>query len=79
MDSIQELERKLAEAKRIEARRKVACSACDGKGWFCDSTYDRSGVNVSCDRCHGSGKPDDEVRQIISAAFLPHKKHIPAD
>lgn len=38
-------------------KENAHCYGCDGKGWFCDSTYDRSGVNVSCKACYGTGLP----------------------
>jgi DnaJ-class molecular chaperone len=61
------------------ATNKERCQACDGEGYFLDTTYDRCGVTVRCGRCHGSGLNDVAVREIIDAAFAPHLKPRPKD
>lgn len=42
------------------------CKACDGKGWFLDTTYDRTGAEVQCERCYGTGKSQAEIRAILA-------------
>lgn len=74
MKSVAELEKELAEAKRREKLEKEHCPACQDKGWICDSTYDRCGVDVSCDACHGSGLSRSKVAEIIRNAFAPYRK-----
>ncbi len=60
-------------------KENAHCYGCDGKGWFCDSTYDRSGVNVSCKACYGTGLPAHRVSEIIREAMLPYRKEVPHD
>ena len=76
MKSIPELEHELKEAKETVRLAKVQCTGCGGKGWFSDSTYDRSGEDVSCDRCHGTGLPASRVAKIIREAFAPYRKPV---
>lgn len=76
MKTVAELRRELAEAEERERLLKEQCSGCGGRGWFCDSTYDRSGEDVSCDRCHGTGLPAHRVAEIIREAFKPFRKPV---
>lgn len=76
MKSVSELERELAEAKERVRLEKEQCTSCGGKGWFSDSTYDRSGEDVSCGRCHGTGFPAKRVAEIIQDAFSPYRKAV---
>lgn len=76
--TVAELERDLAKAKEREHLKKEQCTSCSGKGWYCDSTYDRSGEDVICSRCHGTGLPDTRVAEIIREAFAPYRKQVGA-
>ena len=47
------------------------CKSCKGKGHYLDTTYDRTGVDVQCGKCHGSGiKPAAEIKQLRLAVKL---------
>ena len=74
MEMVEELRRKLREAEERERIAKAQCTACDGKGWICDTTYDRAGVSMPCGRCHASCLPKDQVDRIIADAFAPFRK-----
>jgi DnaJ-class molecular chaperone len=39
-------------------RRKVACPACDGKGYHCRVLYELTGQSPTyqCDKCDGTGR-----------------------
>lgn len=74
MRSVAEIRNELREAEEREQRTKTECMGCGGKGWFVDSTYDRSGEDVTCGRCHGSGLPAHTVQRIIRDAFAPLQK-----
>lgn len=76
--TVAELERELAKAKERARLAKEQCTSCSGKGWYCDSTYDRSGEDVSCSRCHGTGLPEKRVAEIISDALAPYRKQVGA-
>lgn len=76
MRTVAEIERELAQAKLRERFAKEHCTSCSGKGWYCDSTYDRSGVDVYCDRCHGTGLPATRVAELIRQAMAPYRKPI---
>lgn len=78
MRSIPEIEAELAAAKERERLASERCIACHGKGWICDTTYDRTGQDVQCDRCHGSGLPRDKVQEIIRSAFARYRADAPA-
>ncbi len=69
MATVAELERLLAEAKIREADQKSKCSTCHGKGFICDTTYDRTGVDHQCSQCFGTGFDADKVKAIIDRAF----------
>lgn len=71
-----QLRRELAEIERREQLAKLQCTDCGGKGWFSDTTYNRTGEDVSCGRCHGSGLPKDQVDSIIREAFAPFRKPV---
>ena len=45
------------------------CYSCDGVGHFLDTTYNRTGVDVQCGRCHGTGLNDIELRQFVLEAW----------
>ena len=74
MESASQLRIKLREAEKRERRAKEVCMGCDGKGYICDTTYDRTGVDTPCGRCHGSGLPAERVEKIISDAFAPYQR-----
>lgn len=74
LESVETLKRKLAEAEAREKRTKEGCQSCDGKGFICDTTYDRTGENVQCGRCYGTGFPADRVAKIIRDAFAPYER-----
>jgi DnaJ-class molecular chaperone len=61
---IADLERRLKDARKRAAQRPV-CQGCDGKGRFIDTTYDRTGVDVECEACFGTGLTRDEIKAII--------------
>ena len=72
--AIAELEAQIRRLKQEEAKAKIQCSLCDGKGFYLDTTYDRTGAECQCERCFGTGLPDDKVRQIIKDAFAPYRR-----
>ena len=55
------------------------CCGCDGKGWFYDSTYDRTGALEKCYRCHGTGLNAAAVKRIITNAMVPFLMPAPKD
>lgn len=79
MDTVADLERRLARAQAKEAFAKENCTTCAGTGWFEDSTYDRCGVTTRCYTCNGTGLPEARVKEIITAALAPFVKPKPAD
>lgn len=74
MRSIAEIKSELQEAENRERLSKIQCTGCSGKGWFFDTTYNRTGESVICGRCFGSGLPKNEVDRIIYEAFKPFRK-----
>jgi DnaJ-class molecular chaperone len=56
---------------------KIHCPSCRGKGWICDTTYDRSGTNVRCARCYGTGRSEDQIRRAVHRLYKPVP--VPAD
>lgn len=44
------------------------CPACGGVGRQIDTTYDRTGAEVECRPCFGSGKSADAIRRLLKAA-----------
>ncbi|GAA4218738.1 hypothetical protein GGQ68_002538 [Sagittula marina] len=72
-DSVADLERRLAAAKKREADAAAShCLKCNGAGWFEDTTYDRTGAWAKCGHCHGTGWPIGRVRRVFDAAFAKH-------
>lgn len=74
MKTVAELEKELAIARRREQEAAKKCPLCDGAGWICDTTYDRTGVMAVCDRCYGTGLPSKRVEEIIRQALAPYRK-----
>lgn len=74
MRDVARLTAELKAAKDKEAKAKIQCQFCDGVGSFLDTTYDRSGVDMPCDHCFGTGLPADQVRIIIQKAFAPFRE-----
>jgi len=77
METVEQLERKLAEAKRRKKLDAERCSGCRGDGWFDDTTYDRGGVLVKCNTCRGTGLPKPKVEVLIADALAPYVKPRP--
>lgn len=71
MSDVKTLERQLAAAKARDAKALTHCTQCNGAGFWSDSTYDRCGVDVKCERCHGTGFPKARIDKIITDAFAP--------
>lgn len=69
-----ELRYELRRAEEREAKAKIECTSCDGKGWVNDTTYDRSGNYVRCRVCYGTGLPSQDVEHIIAAALKEYLK-----
>ena len=77
-DSVRDLERRLAAARKREADLAAShCLKCDGAGWFSDTTYFRTGSWTECGHCYGTGWPTGRVRQALDAAFQNHIKPNP--
>ena len=72
METVAELKRKLSAAQKREHDAQKRCQSCSGKGYICDSTYDRTGVDVGCGKCRGTGLPQHVVNEIIDDAFAPY-------
>jgi DnaJ-class molecular chaperone len=47
--------------------RRKNCSSCDGKGRLIDMTYDRSGEEVECVRCYGTGRSQEYIYRLLAA------------
>ncbi len=66
----------------IEAEYEKACAFCQycqGNGWVFDTTYDRTGVNVSCQYCYGTGLGANRVRAMLEDTFRAYRKPVPKD
>jgi len=72
-DSVIDLERRLAAAKKRESDLAAThCLQCKGAGWFDDTTYSRTGAWSKCGECYGTGWPKGRVRQVFDDAFAKH-------
>ncbi|MEP5758258.1 MAG: hypothetical protein ABJ327_02895 [Litoreibacter sp.] len=74
MREVSELRRRLSEAEAREAKALTHCQACNGDGFYEDSTYDRCGAAVRCCRCHGTGFPEKRIAKILADAFAPYEQ-----
>jgi hypothetical protein len=66
---IADAERRLKKL-RERAKQRPMCLGCGGKGRFLDTTYDRTGVEIECEVCFGTGLTRDELRAIVKAHAL---------
>ena len=41
------------------------CKSCSGKGALIDTTYDRTGAIVECEKCYGTGFSQDVIRKML--------------
>jgi len=47
-------------------RRELPCESCGGKGRILDTTYDRTGADMECGKCFGTGKSQHAIRQTFA-------------
>lgn len=43
------------------------CRSCSGKGWLLDTTYDRSGEEVRCTKCYGTGMTQEAISLFLKS------------
>lgn len=55
----------------------MGCKSCDGKGWICDTTYDRTGANIGCNTCFSTGRSTEDIKTAVWKVFP--KKPTPKD
>lgn len=52
------------------------CQSCDGKGWLIDTTYDRTGEEVGCGACFGTGLSEEVIFRLLTAhRMTARRKH----
>lgn len=44
----------------------TGCQSCGGKGRIIDTTYDRTGAEVECEKCYGTGKSQAQIRAALA-------------